>query len=306
MRKAIVSTTIHEPTEALRRFAAMPGWQLVVVLDRKEVRERLPGVVYLEPHHQEQISPELSELIGWGSIQRRNFGFIYAHNTLQADLVATVDDDNVPLSNWGDRIYAGTTLSTGVFKEPLPAFDPLGQTEYGNLWHRGYPLQLVGLRRKLYETSREAFFVGIQEDAVDGDPDVDAICRMIHRPDCRFESSVFPIAADKIAPFNSQNTFIHRSVLPDYFCFPHVGRMDDIWGAYHAQAMGHRVVFGPPTVRQDRHAHDLVADMRAEYLGYENNLDIVREINGGSSSAVLDRLPDRSRRAFEVYRGLFR
>ena len=37
-------------------------------------------------------------------------------------------------------------------------------------------------------------------------------------------------------------------MVSDYFMFPHVGRMDDIWSAYYVQARGASVVFGKPTV----------------------------------------------------------
>jgi hypothetical protein len=38
-----------------------------------------------------------------------------------------------------------------------------------------------------------------------------------------------------MVPYNSQNTFLHRSVLKNYSVLPFIGRMDDIWGAYIQQ-----------------------------------------------------------------------
>ena len=54
--------------------------------------------------------------------------------------------------------------------------------------------------------------------------------------------------------------------------------MDDIWAAYYVQAKDYRVVYGKASVFQDRNVHDLIRDMRQEYLGYENNLAIVQEL----------------------------
>ncbi len=116
--------------------------------------------------------------------------------------------------------------------------------------------------------------VDIQADFWNGDPDIDAICRMEHRPDCDFDPACFPIGSSKPAPFNSQNTFLSAKVLPHYFLFPHVGRMDDIWASYYVQALGFRVVFNKSSVYQERNAHNLTHDMRQEYLGYEHNLEI--------------------------------
>jgi hypothetical protein len=40
------------------------------------------------------------------SIQRRNVGFVFAYNE-GADIIATVDDDNIPYDNWGDNVLVG-------------------------------------------------------------------------------------------------------------------------------------------------------------------------------------------------------
>jgi len=57
--------------------------------------------------------------------------------------------------------------------------------------------------------------------------------------------------------------------------FDKVGRMDDIFGSYILQKKGFSVVFGPPTVYQDRNEHDLTIDMKKEYIGYENVRNII-------------------------------
>ena len=44
------------------------------------------------------------DLIGWNCIQRRNFGILYAWKN-NADVVAVVDDDNIPYNNWGKNYY---------------------------------------------------------------------------------------------------------------------------------------------------------------------------------------------------------
>ena len=107
-----------------------------------------------------------------------------------------------------------------------------------------------------------------------------------------------------MSPFNSQNTFISGRLLRDYFLFPHVGRMDDIWASYYVQAKGHKVVYGKPSVYQDRNEHDLIRDMKQEYLGYENNLNIVKDL-AIDPERIHNYLPDESIRAFNLYRKHF-
>ena len=144
----------------------------------------------------------------------------------------------------------------------------------------------------------------MQADFWNGDPDIDAVCRMEHAPECDFDPGRFPMAANKMGPFNSQNTFLSGSCLKDYFLFPHVGRMDDIWAAYYVQAKGCRAVWNKASVYQQRNVHDLVRDMRQEYLGYENNLKLVQDLARDPES-ILAYLPGRSVWAFQLYRRHF-
>jgi hypothetical protein len=147
--------------------------------------------------------------------------------------------------------------------------------------------------------------VDVQADFWNGDPDIDAVCRMEHAPECDFNPKVFPIASNKLSPFNSQNTFLRGSLLKDYFLYPHVGRMDDIWAAYYVEAKGARVAYGKASVYQKRNVHDLVRDMKQEYIGYENNLQIVQGLPE-EPELILSYLPGRSVWAFELYRRHFK
>jgi hypothetical protein len=303
MRKVIVTTTINPPTDAIRRFEAMTDWELVVVGDLKTPPGyRLERGIYLDPASQEKYDKVLSDTIGWHCVERRNFGLLLARD-MKADIVALVDDDNIPLPNWGRDLLLDREVEVNFYETDLPAFDPVGATNHPELWHRGYPLQLLS-RREYRSKSRQRLRPDVQADFWNGDPDIDAICRMEHAPSCRFDDVCFPIAANKVAPFNSQNTFLRGELLRDYFLFPCIGRMSDIWASYHLQAKGFYVVYGRASVFQDRNVHDLIDDMRAEYLGYENNLRIVQELPN-DPDALLAYLPERALRAFERYKGHF-
>lgn len=304
MNKVIVTTTINPPTEAIEAFQALPGWDLVVIGDKKTPKDyRLKRGVYVTAEETEKYDPALSDAIGWNCIQRRIFGLLWAHD-MKADIVAVVDDDNIPLPGWGENLLVGTETEVNYYETELPAFDPVGATNHPQLWHRGYPLQLVP-KRNYGRKSRRKIFVDVQADFWNGDPDIDAICRMEHAPECNFDPALFPIAANKMGPFDSQNTFLRGALLKDYFLFPHVGRMDDIWAAYYLQAKGAAVVYHKPSVYQKRNVHDLVRDMRQEYIGYENNLHMVQALPGNPES-ILNYLPDRSKLAFELYQKHFK
>lgn len=303
MKKVIVTTTINPPTEAVNRFQAMEDWELVVIGDKKTPPGyKLQRGTYVTPDEQEEMAKELSDAIGWNCIQRRNLGLLWAHQQ-KADIVAVVDDDNIPYEDWGKELMIGREVEVNFYETDLPAFDPVGATNHSKIWHRGYPLQLLP-KRDYSRRSRKTVHVDVQADFWNGDPDIDAICRMEHAPECTFDEACFPIASNKMAPFNSQNTFMKGSLLKDYFLFPHIGRMDDIWAAYYVQAKGSKVVFAKASVYQDRNVHDLVRDMKAEYIGYENNMKLIPDL-AEDPQRILKYLPERSVEAFKIYQACF-
>src|SRR6516225_9356346 len=301
MKQVIVTTTINPPTKAIKLFQAMKDWDLVIIGDLKTPKDyHLERGVYLDPPSQERYDKDLSDAIGWNCVQRRNFGLLVAHD-MKADVVALVDDDNIPLAGWGENLMVGKEVEVNYYETDLPAFDPIGATNYPQLWHRGYPLQLLP-KRDYSRKTKKRVQVDIQADFWNGDPDIDAVCRMEHAPDCRFDPELFPIASNRMVPFNSQNTFITCDLLPHYFLFPGVGRMDDIWAAYYVQAAKSVcVIFQEPSVFQARNPHDPIRDMRQEHLGYENNLSFVTALSS-DSEAILRFLPSRAVSAFQLYR----
>ena len=300
-RKFIITTTINNPTEAIIKFDNMKDWNLIVSGDLKTPQNyKLKNGLYLKPQDQIKINKKLSDLIGWNCIQRRNFSMIMAYK-MGADIIATVDDDNIPLNNWGKNILLEKKSNIKIFKLKETAFDPLSVTNHNNLWHRGFPLQLLPNKN-----CRKSFFIkkimpDIQADFWNGDPDIDAICRMQFKPVCKFNNKYFPFSSNKLSPFNSQNTFISRKVIEDYFLFPHIGRMDDIWAAYYALSLGYKVVYSKPSVYQKRNIHNPIKDMKQEYLGYENNLNLIKSLNKNPKN-IINFLPKRSYEAFSVYK----
>ena len=303
MKKVIVTTTINPVTEALQRYQRLTDWELVVVGDKNTPSPyMLNRGIYVSPDMQERYDKALSDAIGWNCVPRRNFGLLWAKD-MGADIIALVDDDNRPFDHWGQDLLLGSECLINYYETSLPAFDPVGATNVKHLWHRGYPLQLIPERDYLM-MSRKKMCVDVQADFWNGAPDVDALCRMAYKPQCEFDPGFFPLGSNVFSPFNSQNTFLSKKVLPHYFLFPHVGRMNDIWAAYYVQALGYKVVYQKPSVYQLRNPHDLIADMREEYIGYENNLQLVEALSR-DHRAIQKYLPPAALRAFELYQRHF-
>jgi hypothetical protein len=134
----------------------------------------------------------------------------------------------------------------------------------------------------------------------DGDPDIDAMARLTHKPCVRYNDITRPYGSTQLAPFNSQNTFLDRSVMPVYAVLPYVGRMDDIWGAYIMQSyFPNSVVYDVATVYQDRNVQDLVTNLENEVIGYRNTLKLVEHIRNGEDFFSI--LPDTTKRFWDTY-----
>jgi len=312
MKKVIiVTTTINSPTIATMKFCEIAenrGFQFVIVGDTKtphdeyrKLERDFKSVVYLSPDQQEELYPELSETIGWRTIQRRNIGFVYAYDQ-GCDVLATVDDDNIPYPNWGENIYVGEEVVYDSY-EPTrsPYFDPLSITTDNYLWHRGFPIQHLQVRHDVDYKGKQTKKCLVQANLWDGDPDIDAMARLTHKPCVNYKDITGPFGSTSIAPFNSQNTFIAREIIPYYAVLPFVGRMDDIWGAYIAQAhFPNAVVYDVATVYQDRNVQDLVTNLQNEVIGYRHTLEFIE-----SNLDYEKHLPEETLSFWKCYRKQF-
>jgi len=299
----IATTTINKPTKALKLFAKNKNCKLIVALDKKSKDFKLKNSITLSTSYQEKKWPKLSKLVGWNCIQRRNFAILEAYER-GAEIIALIDDDNIPYSNWFKNIYVNKELKCKEVKTNKKIFDPVGYTNHSNLWHRGMPLELVNNRK--YKTEKKLLIKpDIQANFWNGDPDIDAVCRMLLKPNCKFKKNIFPFFSKKISPFNSQNTLLTRKVIKDYFLYPHIGRMDDIWASFYVTSKKYKVVYNEPTVYQERNVHNLIKDFKDEYIGYVNSLNLVESLYENSEN-IYKFLPKQSSLAFDEWKKIIR
>lgn len=294
-KKFIVTTSINPPTIALKKYAAMEGWTLIVVGDLKtpHAAYQQMNCIYLSPKDQEKKYPKLSKLIGWNCIQRRNVGFVLAYQ-MGAEIIATIDDDNIPYPGWGENLVVGKTVPTHYYIATTPVADPLSATNHQRLWHRGFPLEYVKTKHTIKNKKMKKLKVLVQADLWNGEADVDAIERVSLKTNGYLVAKT-PFSFNKIVPFNSQNTFLAREVMPNYFLFPGIGRMDDIWGAYYLQhQVGKCVAFNKASVFQKRNQHTLSKDIENEMLGYKHSAEFAETCN-------MKLLPKNAREAFKEY-----
>ena len=301
MKKIIVTTTINQPTLALKKFANFEDWELIVVGDLKTPHKSYQdfNCNYLSPEAQEKKFPELSKLIGWNCIMRRNIGFLEAYKK-GADIVASIDDDNIPYEDWGKDLYINKEVGIDIYESSNDYFDPLSITNYNELWHRGYPIECVPSKNEVIYKGQQKRKVLIQADLWDGDPDIDAICRLSKMPIIKFNIQK-PFASNNLSPFNSQNTFFSREVIPYYSVLPHVGRMDDIWGGYLLQnKFPNSLIYNRASVYRERNPQDLIKNLQDEIIGYKNTLNLIKDF--GQLEKIV---PEKTKKFLDLYHSLF-
>lgn len=279
MKTVVVITSIWRPTEAVRRLGSLSNQELeiLVVGDNKTPTDwQCKGVKYMSPNEQHTKYPELSTLLGWNTVDRRNLGYLEALR-MGADVVAYMDDDNLPYPNWNrsmDIWYAQFSTRFMPIDPRCSVFDPLsvfGITAY----HRGFPVDQLNYRAvrqdsgEIGRAARESF--GVVAGLWDDQLDVDALQRIQGIGNGATLPQMGLYCSSKISPFNYQNTFINADLVPYAISIPFTGRMCDIWGAYWLQAVtGCKVAYVGPTVvhSQMRYQCSLVSDLQQESLGY--------------------------------------
>lgn len=306
MKKYIVCTTINPPTEALIAFSKLGDWELLVVADTKTPvkRYREMGIRIMDAAEQERLYPRLSSILGWCTVDRRNLGFLYAWEH-GAEILAMVDDDNIPMESWGGNVVLGEAREADLYETPEIVFDPMMGTDHKDIPHRGYPLEVPRKRTRLLSVPRRGEFY-VQADFWDNDPDVDAMFRM-QTPGLNREfafSKAFTASA--FSPFNMQNTFVHRDVARYMISIPFTGRMCDIWGAYYLEAHYSGVVYCPASVehRQERSWHSLCDDLHDELLGYRCTLKLLKALSK-DPEAIHNYIPARASDFIKAYQERF-
>lgn len=311
MKKFIITTTINSPTKATLKFceiADSKDFVFVIVGDLKtphdeyrQLEQKYKNITYISPEQQDKLYPELSTVIGWKTIQRRNIGFVYAYQN-GAEVVATVDDDNIPYEDWGDNILVGKKLIVDSYQNvSCDYFDAISVTEHKDLWHRGFPIEFLQVKNNIEYKGKIEITPLVQAEFWDGDPDIDAICRLSKKPIVKFNSFEPFTTNNQLTPFNSQNTFLHRSVLKYYSVLPYIGRMDDIWGSYILQHhFPNSVIFCKSSVYQERNPQDLVKNLENEVIGYRNTLKLLENLYD-----YLNMIPQNSRDYFRIYQSYY-
>lgn len=288
----VVITSISAPTPAVRAFADRVGDHLIVVGDRKTPPEwSLPPAEYLGVEAQRQ-SGMLAPLLPWNHYCRKMLGYLRAIQR-GAEIIYDTDDDNAPKADWDVPSFEGSWFTTASSPGWVNVYRWFTDA---HIWPRGFPLRAISDPRTIPSSDhavRTRARVGVWQALADGDPDVDAVYRLVHGRECHFDARDPLVLGDgTLCPFNSQATAFCRDCFPLlYFPASVTSRVTDILRGLVAQpilwAAGFRLGFTSATVVQDRNPHDLLRDFEAEiplYLHAEVIVDaVVAAVRSGAT-----------------------
>lgn len=273
-KKFIVITSINQPTEAIIKFAAVVGWEMIMVGDEKTPRDwHQEGVTYLSPADQERLGYELHDFLPRNHYGRKMLGYLYAMNH-GAEVIYDTDDDNLPTPTWGVPSFVGSFPKSPDHLGFINIYKSFTNQE---IWPRGLPLDLVRDERATLKDESLVSAdvnVGVWQGLADEDPDVDAVYRLTNNTPCYFrDRAPLVLGAGTASPFNSQNTAFQRSTFPLLFLPSYVTfRYTDILRGLVAQPIlwqaGMNLGFHGATVVQKRNPHNYLKDFESELPCY--------------------------------------
>ena len=283
LKKFIIITSIHYPSEAVRKFSQFSDWQILVVADLKTPQDwQFDNVKLLTVEEQRNLPLEIAKLLPWNHYARKNLGYLYAimHG---AEVIYETDDDNIPYEFWSEAFPSASGAESRVYSKSAQFINMYRHFCEQNIWPRGFPLsKVLGQTKEQLElapiTRKDA---PILQGLADLEPDVDAIYRLTVGESIKFSQSP-PVFAGpgSYCPFNSQNTLWYPEAFQYLFLPAFVpSRVTDIWRGYIAQRCLHLnrqgVLFFRPSVYQERNYHNLLHDFSEEIALYTKTESLV-------------------------------
>lgn len=225
----------------------------------------------------------LGPLVPYDSDNRRNIGYLMAWAE-GCDVLLSIDDDNYCR---GETYAVNEVVCADEVTLPAVHSDN-GWFNFCDLmemqpdipiYPRGFPYHKRHQPPRLSyreETGRVRLNAGLWLQ----EPDVDAITWLAAPPrGVAFSGQSLLLGQDTWGPINSQNTALHRDLIPAYYFvrmgYPLAGtpidRFGDIFSGYLCQAcvrhLGDRIRVGTPVVDHRRNAHNFLSDLQGEMSG---------------------------------------
>ncbi len=304
LRAAMVLTTIADPV-VLEGYCAnfmthghLGDVQIIVIPDKKtpptvfvrcsELRKKGVDILCPPIEQQERILRCLGfppELVPYNSDNRRNVGYLMAAES-GADFLISIDDDNYCPSH--EDYFAEHSVVCGAPQRQQVIESNNGWYNFCELleldpdyriYPRGFPYATRHQDPDIKILSQDAT-VRINAGMWTHEPDLDGITWLAAPVRASaFRGKSIILGERTWSPVNTQNTALHRDVIPGYYFLPmsnspaglQIDRYGDIFSGYFSQAcarhLGHSIRAGTPVVEHLRNAHRYLRDATQELPG---------------------------------------
>lgn len=306
MNKVLVVTTVNDEThQGIMRLVAdstSQNYKLVLIGDEKtsnkltEVNE--PRVQFHSLESQVSSKFSSGRSLPVNHYARKNYGYLVAAD-MGCEWISETDDDNRIFDAFWEYQVPRKKIMNSSTSRWVNIYNAFG---FGEYWHRGIPIDEVKSSNFLsLDDVNASVNVGCIQGLADGDPDIDAICRMLYKPVSKFSrNESFILEPGYYSPTNSQLTRWNTKLTLPLLYLPSTvpWRVSDIWRGLIAQryfAISNlRTQFRGGLGYQERNEHDLIKDFVDE-LEVHLSTHIILEI-----LEIIDTL-DKSEFMLSVY-----
>jgi len=287
LKKAIIITTINEYLKTSIIYFQKYSYDIIVIGDLKTPHETYfdnKNIIYIHPSNLTDCAI-FKNLLPHNHYCRKNIGYLYAIKH-KYDIIFDTDDDNYPTINFDNfdiNTYEVKSITSPKYPNIYSLFTEL------NIWPRGYPLEYINTKTKIITNNTNKLSeVVIFQSVVNGDPDVDSICRLTNKEynnDVKFYNNKLYIINKNI--YVQGNTQASYWINSKYFYLLYVPstvsfRFSDILKMYIAQKCiweyNKLLCYISPHVYQNRNMHNLIEDFKSEYEMYIRNETILEKI----------------------------
>jgi hypothetical protein len=305
---SLIVTSISAPNMVMRTLAEQCSSRSIhfyVIGDVPSPSDfHIDGCDFYSLDRQKQTGFQLAELLPSRHYGRKNIGYLLAIRA-GSGMIMETDDDNLPTDDFWEPRQLDRTVKTVQGTGWTNVYSFFSEA---NIWPRGLPLDTIQQKTDAYENLREKqVSCPIQQGLVNGDPDVDAVFRLVLPAPIPITFKTdrgVAIGSDAWCPFNSQNTAWYPQAYPLLYLPSYCSiRMTDIWRSFVAQRIawvnGWHVFFKSPDMYQDRNEHNLMRDFEDEIPGYRHNRAIQEMLTALNLLPGVEHLGDNLIRCYE-------
>ena len=295
-----VLTTINEPHGKIGDWFDVTKNKTIVVGDNKTPQEWYHDRCnYFSISDQKNSEFEIARQLPENHYTRKNLAYLYAIKSGASRIIDT-DDDNFPYKNiW--NILLSNNFEVKTLQTSQERVNKNIYTYFSNMdfpfWPRGFPLDKLLNNSSIINNDDVSIAendenIGLWQCMVDGDPDIDAIHRLIFKDAPKFiKNNALLYPFNNFCAFNSQNTFWRTKVLFPLLYLPSTVsfRFTDILRGYVAQTIMHakniKWGFFESSSFQERNEHNIMNDFDSETLMYNQMSKILDMLNSSVSSS---------------------